>query len=86
MALDGKVHRGGMSVLLQTALAGIIGGFLAWIFIEPWVNDNETPGNLAQVLWQMGLFGGVVGAVIAASIGAVDGITSRVYQKAVTEA
>lgn len=72
------------SLLWQTVLAGAIGGFLAWLCIEPFSNDSRDIGkDVGTILFEMGLFGAVIGGGIGVSLGAVEGIVGRVYEKAV---
>ena len=71
------------SVLWQMVLAGAIGGFIAWLGIEPFTNDSQDPGQgVGSILFEMGLFGGVIGGGIGLCLGAVEGIVGRVYEKA----
>jgi len=72
------------SVLWQIAVAGAIGGFLAWLCIEPFTNDATSGGGSAgTVLFDMGMFGAVVGGGIGLCLGAVEGIVGRVNEKAI---
>jgi hypothetical protein len=72
------------SLLWQTVLAGAIGGFLAWLCIEPFSNDSRDIGKkFVTILFEMGLFGAVIGGGIGVCLGAVEGIVGRVYEKAV---
>ncbi|MHB0935566.1 MAG: FHA domain-containing protein [Armatimonadota bacterium] len=71
------------SVLWQMVLAGAIGGFIAWLGIEPFTNDEEEFGrSIGSMLIEMGLFGGVIGGGIGLCLGAVEGLAGRVYEKA----
>lgn len=65
--------------LAQMALAGAIGGFLAWIAVEPFMNDalsREESTDLTRLLLAMTLFGGVLGGLIGAALGAAEGVTT----------
>ncbi|MCX7600185.1 MAG: FHA domain-containing protein, partial [Armatimonadetes bacterium] len=68
--------------VLPLALAGGLGGFLAWGILEPFENDEAVRQHLGEVLRAMAAYGGVMGACIAAAIGSVEGITSADVRKA----
>jgi hypothetical protein len=69
------------AVLRQMALAGAIGGFLAWVVTYPFMHD--LPQQVHH-LGDSGNFGAALGGCIGLALGAVDGIVGRVYQKALT--
>lgn len=69
------------SVLWQSALAGMLGGFLAWLCTE-WTFNRGGEGDVRHVLLTVVLFGGLLGSGIGVVLGAVEGIVGRVYQKA----
>jgi len=68
--------------LLYYAVAGAIGGFLAFAVSEPFVNESvkQASGGLLG----MGLFGGVLGGLIAACLSCVDDFKSLVIEKLIT--
>ncbi|MCX7597515.1 MAG: hypothetical protein N2512_01415 [Armatimonadetes bacterium] len=55
--------------VLPLALAGGLGGFLAWGILEPFENDEAVRQHLGEVLRAMAAYGGGMGACIAAAIG-----------------
>lgn len=73
--------------VLNMILAGAIGGFLGWVFANPYIHD-VTPGTvpearpLALVLGAMGLFFGCVGGMVGMMLAAVDGVQTRSWEKA----
>lgn len=68
--------------VLPLALAGGLGGLLAWAILEPFENDEAVRRHLGEVLRAMAAYGGVMGACIAGAIGSVEGITSADVRKA----
>jgi len=68
--------------LLQMALAGAIGGFLAWACVEPFTRDEVSQEDPATILLQMAAFGSVLGGLIGAALGSVPGLSARVADKA----
>ena len=69
--------------ILNMALAGALGGFLAWAFNEPFINDAERRGgDLVSVLVAMAGFGAILGGLIGAALGSVDGLSSRSSERA----
>jgi len=70
------------SVVLQMAIAGLIGGFLAWALMEPFITDEATPAELAAVLVEMAGFGAVLGGMIGLALGSLEGIVTGVWEKA----
>ncbi len=71
------------SVVLQMGLAGGVGGFLAWLIQEPFITDAAAINSIARVLLEMAGFGAVLGGIIGLALGSVEGIVSRVWEKAV---
>jgi hypothetical protein len=73
--------------ILNTMLAGAIGGGLAWVFANPFIVD-PVAGAPPQVqllgvqLAGMGLFFACAGGMIGMMLGAVEGINSRSWEKA----
>ena len=65
--------------LVYPALVGLVGGFLAFLVNEPWCNDGGSTGNS---LASMGLFLGIIGALVAGALSCVDDIKSFVFEKA----
>ncbi len=68
--------------LLHLALAGAIGGFLAWACAEPMTNDQDQGGDLVTMLLHMAGFGALLGGLIGAALGSVEGVSARVARKA----
>ncbi|MCK4324989.1 MAG: FHA domain-containing protein [Armatimonadetes bacterium] len=71
------------SAVLQMAVAGLIGGFLAWAIMEPFITDNATAGELVGVLVEMAGFGAVLGGMIGLVLGSLEGLVTGVWEKAV---
>jgi hypothetical protein len=86
-ALPGKDGLGRGQVagwgLMNLALAGAIGGCLAWAAHEPFSNDlsREVGGWLSDVL-RMTLLGATFGGLIGAALGSVEGASAGVAGKA----
>ncbi len=70
------------SAVLQMAITGLIGGFLAWAIMEPFITDNATGGELVAVLVEMAGFGAVLGGMIGLALGSLEGIVTGVWEKA----
>ena len=70
------------SMVLQMAIAGAVGGFLAWAIQEPFISDHSARGNLLAALAAMAGFGGVLGGFIGLALGSVEGVVSWVWEKA----
>ena len=73
--------------LIQFAIAGAIGGFIAWAINEPFVQEGPSrarPESAEMALFQMGLFGAIVGGLIGAALGAVQDILAQVWRRALT--
>jgi hypothetical protein len=73
--------------VLNNIMAGALGGFIGWVFTNPYIHDpkvGELPVTqlLAVVLGGMGLYFGCVGGMIGMMLGLVEGVTSRVWEKA----
>ncbi len=80
-----KPTAGGLigSAVLQMALAGLIGGLLAWALQEPFISDSERSAqSVAALLLAMAGFGAVLGGLIGLALGSVEGVVSRVWEKA----
>ena len=71
------------SVVLQMAIAGAIGGFLAWLIQEPFISDYGTNEGTLAILASMAGFGAVLGGLIGLALGSVEGIVSWVWEKAI---
>ncbi len=69
--------------VMNMAIAGLIGGFLAWAIIEPVFGDKSGARDAVMLLIEMGLFGGIIGGLVGGCLGAVDGVVSGVAEKAV---
>ena len=67
--------------VIQGAIAGLIGGFIAWAITEV-LFDYNTARSFPLILIEMGAFGGIIGGVIGCCLGAADGVTSGVWEKA----
>lgn len=68
--------------VLQGAIAGLIGGFLAWAVTEPLFGNENTATSLSTILIEMAVFGGLIGGIIGCCLGAADGVVSQVWEKA----
>ncbi len=78
----GLVAPSAVAVISMT-VAGSVGGFVAWLLSEPFITDAPHPPQLlVYVLAAMGLFGACVGGIIGMALGCVEGINSRVWEKA----
>lgn len=62
--------------VVPLALAGALGGFLAWGLLEPFTTDEAVSGTLGQVIREMALYGVVMGGCIGMLIGCVEGVTA----------
>ncbi len=60
-------------------LVGLVGGFLAFLINEPFTNDAGHTGN---GIAEMGLFLGIIGALVSGALSCVDDIKSFVFEKA----
>jgi hypothetical protein len=74
------------SLLVQMAVAGAIGGFVAWAATEPAARAGDlNPGrhqSLGGMLLEMALFGGAIGGFIAMALGAVEGVITAAWVRA----
>ena len=66
--------------ILPLAVAGGLGGMLAWGLTEPFTHDMRSPDS--NMMQSLAVYGGTVGACIAMAIGAVDGITASDVRRA----
>lgn len=66
--------------IFYPALIGLCGGFLAFLINEPFSNEGSQGGN---ALASMGMFLGIIGALIAAALSCVEDIKSFVFEKAI---
>ena len=76
------------SMLLQMAVAGGIGGLVAWMLMEPGSRASELnpfrSSEPAEVLVRMAVFGAVVGGLIGLALGAVEGVVTGAWSRAAT--
>ena len=63
-------------------LVGLAGGFLAFLVNEPFSSDANQGGSIVSTVLQMGLFLGIIGALISGALSCVDDIKSFVFEKA----
>ena len=72
------------SLMLQMAIAGALGGLLAWAINEPRTLGADRVRELAgpQVYQHTLLFFGILGGIIGLFLGAVEGLSSLNYRKA----
>ncbi len=68
--------------VLPLAVAGGLGGLLAWGILEPFTHDDATVSSLGEVLRDMALFGAGMGGCIAMAIGAVEGVSAANLRRA----
>lgn len=71
--------RGGVA---QSLIAGLIGGFIAWMITEPLFGNEGNSQGIVSMLVEMGIFGALIGGVIGCCLGAAEGVMSQVYEKA----
>jgi MFS family permease len=69
------------NLMLQMMIAGLIGGLLAWIANEPWTHDNQSTGSIRELYLHSLLFFGIVGALIGAALGALEGLLTAAYAR-----
>ncbi len=72
------------SAILQMAAAGLVGGFLAWAIMEPFITDEGTAAELVAILLEMAGFGAVLGGMIGLALGSLEGIVTGAWEKAIT--
>lgn len=65
--------------VVYPAIVGLCGGFLAFLVNEPFSVDNATRGS---GIGEMGLFLGIIGALIAGALACTEDIKSFVFEKA----
>ena len=63
-------------------LVGLVGGFVAFLINEPFTNDISDVSSVGSSLVDMGLFLGIIGALISGALSIVDDIKSFVFEKA----
>ena len=71
------------SMVLQMALAGAVGAFIAWIVQEPFITDSSNYRGPGGALAAMAGFAAVLGGLVGLALGSVEGIVSGVRGKAV---
>ncbi len=71
------------SAVLQMAIAGLIGGFLAWAIMEPFVTDQAARAGLVATLVAMAGFGAVLDGMIGLVLGNLEGLVTGMWEKAV---
>ncbi|MFO7947877.1 MAG: FHA domain-containing protein [Armatimonadota bacterium] len=68
--------------MLQMFIAGLIGGFLAWLINEPWTHDEPTSRDqITSIYIQSVIFFGIVGALVGAALGSVESLLTGAYMK-----
>ncbi|MFO7947175.1 MAG: hypothetical protein R6V19_10190, partial [Armatimonadota bacterium] len=70
------------NLMLQMFIAGLIGGFLAWLINEPWTHDEPTSRDqITSIYIQSVIFFGIVGALVGAALGSVESLLTGAYMK-----
>jgi len=84
-----KAGKGGVvgfvnSLLLHMALAGALGGFIAWLINEPRTLTRQHAGDDSANAVYLGtmLFTAIVGGALGLLLGAVEGLSARNWRKA----
>lgn len=68
--------------LLYLALAGLVGGIMAWLLTEfSLVWDRSAYQETMEVLINVSFFFSIIGGIIGAFLGSIEGLTSRVTVK-----
>jgi hypothetical protein len=72
------------SLLIQMLIAGAIGGLLAWAANEPRMGraDQPSPDTVAEVFLSTLTFFALAGGIIGLLLGAVEGVSSANWRKA----
>ncbi len=70
------------SNLAQNVIAGLIGGFLGWLLLEPFSQGMPVYQTMGQLILHSALIFCPVGAVLGAALGCAEGIVTRVWPKA----
>lgn len=70
------------SNLAQNVIAGLIGGFLGWLLLEPFSNSMPVYQTEGQLILHSALIFCPVGAVLGAALGCAEGVVTRVWPKA----
>ncbi|HEY3267026.1 MAG TPA: FHA domain-containing protein [Armatimonadota bacterium] len=68
--------------LAPSAIAGLVGGAVAWALSEAMVGWQSETTSMGQMIAAMGGFGALMGGVIGMCLGAAEGIEARAFQKA----
>lgn len=68
--------------VVQSAVAGLIGGLLAWIATEPFFGERIIEANPVNVVLKIGVFGALIGGLIGCVLGAADDVLSQVFERA----
>ena len=71
----------GGSAIKQNALAGLIGGAIAWGLAELVLGNNHLDGG-ENIFISMSIWGACIGAAMGGVLGCADGITGKVAEKA----
>jgi len=70
------------ATLWQLAIAGLIGGLLAWLLTELIIDQDQVYYQwTVELLINASILFSIVGGIIGAFLGSVEGITSRVAEK-----
>lgn len=77
------------SLMAQMLAAGAIGGLVAWAVVEPGIRASELHPSLgrptpAEQLVSVVQFGGVLGAFVGLTLGAVEGFVIAAWSRAAT--
>jgi len=62
--------------IIELALAGLIGGILAWLITEPLSRGEIYNQDIQTLVWNAALYTAIVGATIGASLGLAYGLTA----------
>lgn len=68
--------------LLSLALAGALGAFVAWAVLEPFTTDRPVALDPVTILLHMAAAFAVLGGLIGAALGSVEGLSAGVVDKA----
>ena len=67
--------------VVYPALVGLVGGFLAFLINEPFTNDMSEGCSLISNIVEMGVFLGIIGALVSGALSLVEDIKSFVFEK-----